>query len=227
MANRPVIKWPDPVLKKVCLPVAIDEFGDDLENFVRDMCDTVDVQMGAGLAAPQIGVSRKVVILKATDFVENNPDPYEKDENILVLINPDTTLSGDDVSWEEGCLSLPGYTAQVTRKSIAHVAYQDLHGNQKELTAEWPLSGGIQHECDHLIGKLFIDRASRLVAGSIRKKMLKRIKDRKRHTKALRRETLVDIHGEAAVRKMERPPKRRNKKSEKLKKLSRKNNRKK
>jgi peptide deformylase len=209
------------------LSVSSDEFGTDLENFVRDMCDTVDVQMGAGLAAPQIGVSRKIVILKANDFVEHNPDPYEQDENILVLINPDTILSGDDVSWEEGCLSLPGYTAQVTRKSVAHVSYQDLHGNQKELTAEWPLSGAIQHECDHLIGKLFIDRASRLVGAGIRKKILKRIKDRKRHVKALRRETLVDMHGEAAVRKMERPSRKRNKKSEKLKRLSRKKNRKK
>ena len=227
MANRSVVKWPSAELKRVSLPVAEEEFGEHLEAFVQDMCDTINVQMGAGLAAPQIGVSRKVVIVRATDFVQINPDPYEKDSSVLVMINPDMTLSGEDVSWEEGCLSLPGYTAQVTRKAIACVKYQDINGNQKELTAEWPLAGAIQHECDHLFGKLFIDRASRFAADSIKKKIRKRAKEKYRAARAMRRETLVDLHGEAAVRRMERPVKKRNKKKEKSRKQSRRNNRKK
>jgi peptide deformylase len=227
MANRTVLTWPNSALKKVCLPVSDESFDENLETLVADLCDTLHVKMGLGLAAPQVGVNQRVVIIKATDFSKENPDPYVGDESIIVLVNPVLELSGDDITWSEGCLSVPGFTAEVSRKSDAHVSYLDIKGKKKELSASWPFSGAIQHECDHLDGRLFIDRIGRFASDSIRKKIQKRIKEKKRITAQLRREHLVDLHGEANVRKMERPLKKRNKKAEKLKSISRKKNRKK
>ena len=227
MANRTVLTWPSAKLKKLSKPVPEEKFDQTLERLVDDLCDTLYVKMGAGLAAPQIGVHQKVVVVKASDFVAQNPDPYEKDGNILVLVNPVVDLEGDDIVWTEGCLSVPGFTAEVSRKSVANVSYQDVKGNQKQLTAQWPFSGAIQHECDHLDGRLFIDRIGRFASDSIRKKIRKRIKDKKHQVERIRRESLVDIHGEAAVRKMERPTKPKNKNLAKMKKLSKRRNRKK
>ena len=227
MANRTVLTWPNSALKKVSLPLSEDSFGKHLDSLASDLCDTLHVKMGAGLAAPQIGVHQRVVVVKASDFVATNPDPYEKDENVIVLVNPVLELLGDDVSWTEGCLSVPGFTAAVSRKSDVKVSYLDLKGEKKELIAQWPFSGAIQHECDHLDGKLFIDRIGRFACESIQKKIRKRIKEKKRQVERIRRENLVDMHGEYSVRKMERPKKARNKKAEKLKQLARKKNRKK
>ena len=227
MANRTVLTWPDAKLKKASEDIPEEGFNKALKSLVTDLRDTLYVKMGAGLAAPQIGVHQRVVIVKASDFVEKNPDPYPEDENIIVLVNPRVSLTGDDIVWTEGCLSVPGFTAEVSRKSNAHVLYQDVDGNQKEIEAELPFSGAIQHECDHLVGRLFIDRIGRFAGDSIRKKIRKRIKDKKRQVERIRRESLVDLHGEAAVRKMERPVKPKNKNLAKMKKLSKRRNRKK
>ena len=227
MANRTVLTWPDAKLKKVSKPIAEDVFDDSLKALVTDLCDTMYVKMGAGLAAPQIGVHKRVVVVKASDFVQNNPDPYTNDENIIVLVNPEISLVGDDLTWTEGCLSVPGFTAEVTRSSKVHVSYHDVEGNQKDLEAEWPFSGAIQHECDHLDGRLFIDRINRFAGDSIRKKIKRRIKEKKLQVERIRRESLVDLHGEAAVRKMERPAKKKNKNLSKMKKMSKRRNRKK
>ena len=227
MANRTVLTWPSSKLKKVSKRLTEEKFDKDLSSLVDDLCDTLYVKMGAGLAAPQIGVHQRVVVVKASDFVAENPDPYEKDNNIIVFVNPELDLEGHDITWTEGCLSVPGFTAEVTRKSIANVSYQDIKGNQKHLVAEWPFSGAIQHECDHLDGRLFLDRVGRFAGDSIRKKIRKRIRDKKRQVERIRRESLVDVHGEAAVRKMERPTKPKNKNLAKMKKLSKRRNRKK
>jgi peptide deformylase len=115
MANRTVLTWPCASLKKTSLVIPDDFFNKGLDTLVADMCDTLAVKMGSGLAAPQIGVNKRVIIVKATDFTEKNPDPYEKDSNIIVMVNPEVELSGEDVRWSEGCLSVPGFTAEVTR----------------------------------------------------------------------------------------------------------------
>ena len=227
MPNRTVLTWPSSRLKKVSKLVPEEKFDQNLVDLVDDLRDTLYVKMGAGLAAPQIGVHQRVVVVKASDFIAENPDPYEKDKNIIVFVNPSVSLEGEDITWTEGCLSVPGFTAEVTRKAIANVSYQDIKGNQKRIVAEWPFSGAIQHECDHLDGRLFIDRIGRFAGDSIRKKIRKRIKDKKRQVERIRRESLVDLHGEAAVRKMERPAKSKNKNLAKMKKLSKRRNRKK
>ena len=227
MASRSVLTWPNAQLKKHSKDVDKERFGKALDALVVDMCDTLKVKMGAGLAAPQIGVHQRVVIVKASEFVHKNPDPYKHDENIIVLVNPKVTLSGEEITWTEGCLSVPGFTAEVSRNAEAHVSYLDMSGEQREIIAEWPFSAAIQHECDHLDGRLFIDKIGRFAGDAIRKKITRRIKEKKRQVERIRREHLVDLHGEAAVRKMERGSKKKNKNLAKMKKASKKRNRKK
>ena len=114
--------------------------------------------MGAGLAAPQIGVNKQVVVIKPSVFGIPNPDPSTRNDAFMVLINPVLENQGEEVTWKEGCLSLPGIDGKVTRKEITLVQYVSENGEDKRFIAEWPFSGGLQHECDHLDGKLFIHR---------------------------------------------------------------------
>ena len=167
---RKVLHWPDYRLKQISEPVL--EFDVNLHALVKDMYDTLNVTMGAGLAAPQINVHKRVVLIRCSAFGWSNPDPYESDSDICVFVNPQLELSEAHMLWEEGCLSIPGNcTGKVWRKEKAVLKYQDIKGDFLELLLPWPISGGLQHECDHLDGILFIDRMGKRASKEIKKRI--------------------------------------------------------
>lgn len=163
---------------------------DSVKDLIIDLIDTCNVKMGAGLAAPQIGVNKKVVVIKPKVFGKDNPDPSEYNDEYMVIINPVLENTGDEITWKEGCLSIPDAVANVQRSETTLIKYTSEKGEVKRLIAEWPFSGGIQHECDHLEGKLFIHRMPKKKAAFLmdrirRKKRKERIKA-KRAKRALR-----------------------------------------
>ena len=153
--NRKVIEWPD---KRLRLNNEQIENVDDVQDLIKDLIDTCNVAMGAGLAAPQIGVNKQVVVIKPAVFGKENPDPSSYNDNFMVLINPVLSNQGESIEWKEACLSVPGIEGKVSRSEITMVKYTSESGEEKRLLAEWPFSGGLQHECDHLEGKLYFHR---------------------------------------------------------------------
>jgi peptide deformylase len=136
----------------------VDEFGPDLPDFLDRMVETMIVEEGVGLAAPQVGISKRIAVI--------NPKP-DNEETLIRMINPRiVSFSDEKESLEEGCLSVPGIRGSVVRASAVEVVYQDEGGVQRNLKADGLLARIVQHEIDHLDGILFIDRLS------IAKKML-------------------------------------------------------
>ena len=164
MAKREIIIAPDPVLRKVATKVeAVD---DRIRSLMDDMLETMYDAPGIGLAAPQIGVLDRVVVI----------DVSAKDEerNPLRLVNPEVTWTSDETfTYEEGCLSLPEHYAEVTRPAEAKIRYLDEAGASQELHAEGLLATCIQHEIDHLNGILFVDYLSALKRNMILRKLTK------------------------------------------------------
>ena len=179
MAVRDILIWPDPELLKPSAPVAVID--DGLRALVQDLFDTMYDADGVGLAAPQIGVHKRVVVVDIRAY-EREQDGEKvaipASEAPLVLINPKFTLLSGELEWEEGCLSVPGETGLVTRAARCRVQYLDLHGKEQVIDTEGLKSVALQHECDHLDGKLFVDYLSRLKRNVIKKKMLKLLEDR-------------------------------------------------
>jgi len=153
---KKILEWPNSSLKKVSEPIF--KIDDEVCELVKNLIDTCNIMFGAGLAAPQIGVSRRIVVIKPSEFGAENIDPSDYNKDFMVLINPSLEASGDDVEWVESCLSLPGTEGKVTRKTNAEVSYMTLEGETKKIIAQWPFSGGLQHEIDHLEGVLYIQR---------------------------------------------------------------------
>jgi len=168
MTTRPILSWPDDRLTIKCEPIT--EFDEELRNLIGDMIDTLNVNHGIGLAAPQVGVLKKVVVIKRCDITGVNSD-----EN-LILINPSVKLSGKQRSWKESCLSVPGFSGRVARALETTVTYQDDVGDPQSLEASWPLSAVIQHECDHLDGVLYLQRMKR----TSQRVLTKRLRNRKK-----------------------------------------------
>ena len=164
MAKREIIIAPDPVLRKVATKVeAVD---DRIRSLMDDMLETMYDAPGIGLAAPQIGVLDRVVVI----------DVSAKDEerNPLRLVNPEVTWTSDETfTYEEGCLSLPEHYAEVTRPAEAKIRYLDEAGAPQDLHAEGLLATCIQHEIDHLNGILFVDYLSALKRNMILRKLTK------------------------------------------------------
>lgn len=148
MAIREVRTFPDPVLRQTAKPVV--NITEEVSNLVHDMVDTMYSAPGVGLAAPQVGVSLRIVIIDRVDL------PDEMD--YMALINPEITQAEGSWVCEEGCLSLPGETAEVKRAMKITVRALDLSNQTLEIDAEGMIARIIQHEVDHLNGKLFPDR---------------------------------------------------------------------
>jgi peptide deformylase len=149
----PIVKLPDPVLRKVSDPVERVDAG--LIALADDMIETMQKAPGIGLAAIQVGIPRRLVVL---DVVEEG-----KESNPLTLINPEIVRLGDTLRpYEEGCLSIPDVLVDIERPGSLKVAYTGRDGKRHELEAEGLLATAIQHEVDHLDGKLIIDFLSRL-----------------------------------------------------------------
>ena len=193
MANRTVLTWPNPGLNKKSVPVI--NFDDDLMSLIQDLIDTMNVNFGIGLAAPQIGIHQRITVIDCGRIEIENPDPFLENENILVLVNPILESSGPDVRWEEACLSIPGYMAHVVRKENVHVSYQDVTGTSKSFDIGWPLGGVIQHETDHLDGLLYLNRTSHWERQRIQKKILKLRKRRQKLVIEAHRRERLELKG--------------------------------
>jgi peptide deformylase len=178
---RKVLIWPSAKLKAENLQVSNVE---EIQELIHDLIDTCNIQMGAGLAAPQIGVNKSVAVIKPSVFGIDNPDPSSYNESYMVVINPVLENTGDDVKWKEACLSIPSIDSTIVRKETTLIKYTSEQGEEKRLIAEWPFSGGLQHECDHLDGKLFIHRMDKRKAAFLLERWRK--KKRKQNIRAKR-----------------------------------------
>ncbi len=164
MALLSILIAPDPRLKKVAAPV--ESVNDDVRRLMDNMLDTMYEAPGIGLAAPQVGVLRRIIV------VDVAPEGAEREPHFLA--NPEITwVSDDDVTYNEGCLSLPEHYADVVRPRAVRIAYLGRDGTAQELAAEGLLATCIQHEIDHLNGILFVDHISALKRNMILRKLLK------------------------------------------------------
>ena len=169
MSIKPLIILPDPVLRQVSKP--IERVDAPLRRLADDMLETMYDAPGIGLAAIQVGVPRRVVTIDVSGREEGEA------RKPLFLINPEIIASTDDHSiYEEGCLSIPDYYAEVERPAGVRLRYLDREGKQQEMNADGLLATCIQHEIDHLDGKLFIDYLSRLKREMVIRKFVKAAK---------------------------------------------------
>lgn len=168
MALLRIITAPDPILKSKAKRVEVVD--DRIRALMADMLETMYAAPGIGLAAPQVGVLERVIVLD-TGKTEETRDP-------MALVNPEITWASDqDNSYEEGCLSVPQHYSNVVRPAEIKVRYQDETGAQKEIHAQGLLATVLQHEMDHLDGVLFIDHLSSLKRNMILRKLLKTRKE--------------------------------------------------
>jgi len=164
MAILPIIVAPDPRLKQVCAPVA--EVDREVARLMDDMLETMYAAPGIGLAAPQVGVHKQVIVIDTA-----KPD---EERRPLRLANPELVAISDTLkSWDEGCLSLPEHYAEVVRPSRVAVRYLDEHNKKREVEADGVLAVCLQHEMDHLDGILFVDHVSALKRNMILRKLRK------------------------------------------------------
>ncbi|SLN21803.1 Peptide deformylase [Falsiruegeria litorea R37] len=170
--KRSILIHPDPRLKKLCDPVA--DLSDDLRKLADDMLETMYDAPGIGLAAPQIGVLNRLIVLDCTKEEGETPRP-------LMMFNPEVVSSSDDLNvYEEGCLSIPDQYAEVTRPREVEVAWMDQNGNARQEVFDGLWATCVQHEIDHLDGKLFIDYLKPLKRQMITRKMQKLKRERAR-----------------------------------------------
>jgi peptide deformylase len=164
MAIRRIFTLPDSVLRKQARPV--ERVDDELRRLMDDLLATMYDAPGIGLAAPQIGVSRRLIVM----------DPAKDDapKSPVIMVNPEILERSDEMRLhEEGCLSIPDFTAEIERPSKTRVAYIDPEGKQQEAELEGIWSTLVQHEIDHLNGVLFIDYLSRLKRDMVVRKFTK------------------------------------------------------
>lgn len=165
MALLPILNYPDPRLHTVAKPVT--EFNADLKRFVQDMRDTMYDAPGIGLAATQVDRHIQVIVI----------DTSKEQNDLLVLINPKILTQSGTQTYEEGCLSVPGIYETVTRAEKITVEAQNAEGKTFRLEAEGLLSVCIQHEMDHLKGKVFVEYLSPLKRNRIKTKMVKHARE--------------------------------------------------
>lgn len=169
MSIKPLVLLPDPLLRQVSKPV--ESFDADLRKFSADMLDTMYDAPGIGLAAIQVGTPRQMLVIDLAK--EDEPKAPQ------VFINPRVLWSSEERNiYEEGCLSIPDYYAEVERPKQVRVSYLDIEGKSHEVEADGLLATCLQHEIDHLNGVLFIDHISRLKREMVVKKFKKLAKDR-------------------------------------------------
>ena len=167
MAKLPIVTLPDPILRKLSTPV--ERVDDELRQLADDMLETMYDAPGVGLAAIQVGVPRRLFVLDVADEDEK-PAP-------LVLFNPEIVALGSETRLhEEGCLSIPDFRVEIERPASLTLSYIDRDGNPRELDAEGLLATAIQHEVNHLDGKLIIDFLSPLKRDMVVRKFKKQAK---------------------------------------------------
>ena len=160
MAVRPIILYPDPILKKVCR--GADWRDPQIQQVAQDLIDTLRQGPGVGVAAPQIGFDVRVFVVDVT--------PKHPGHGLLVLLNPQLVAGEGSATGREGCLSIPDFTASVRRHTKVMIQATDLEGNSVNLESEGFEAVCIQHELDHLDGILFLDRVACLKTDVFRRK---------------------------------------------------------
>ena len=167
MSLRKILIEPDPILRKKS--EILETVDDELRKLLDDMLETMYAAPGIGLAAIQVGVPKRVIVLDLA--------PKDQPKNPMYFVNPEIiNKSSNNSVYEEGCLSVPGQFAEISRPDKCYVKYLDYYGQPKELKAEGMLATCIQHEMDHLEGVLFIDYLSKLKQSMIIKKLSKQKK---------------------------------------------------
>ena len=167
MALREILTEPNELLRTKSLTV--EKVDEDLQKLMDDMLETMYAAPGIGLAAIQVGVPKRVIVLDIA--------PKDKPKNPMFFVNPEIiTKSENSSTYEEGCLSVPGQFAEINRPDKCHIKYLDYYGQPKEIKADGMLATCIQHEIDHLEGILFIDYLSKLKKTMIIKKLSKQKK---------------------------------------------------
>lgn len=161
MALLPILRYPDPRLHKIASPVRVVD--DGIRKLAADMAETMYAAPGIGLAATQVDVHKQVIVI----------DVSEDKSKMLTLINPEIIARSGQCEGEEGCLSVPGIYEKVTRSQFVRVRALDLNGKSFELEAEDLLAVCIQHEMDHLQGKVFVEYLSQLKQTRIKTKLAK------------------------------------------------------
>lgn len=161
MATLEVLRFPDERLRKIAAPV--EKITPDLERIIQDMFETMYLEEGIGLAATQVNIHKRIIVI---DTSENHDQP-------IVLINPELIEKRGETGIEEGCLSVPECRALVPRAEWVKVRAQDRHGEYFEIETDGLLAICLQHEMDHLAGKLFVDYLSPLKRQRIRQKLEK------------------------------------------------------
>ena len=174
MSVLKLYEYPDEVLRQKCEKVS--KVDDDLRRFLDDMLETMYVDKGCGLAAPQVGVTKRIIV------IDDNPSDEDKSaRRPMYLVNPEIIWRSEEkVLFNEGCLSLPDQRAEVERHERVRVHYIDYNGNEQEILADDLLAIILQHEIDHLDGILYIDHLSRLKRTRLLNKLSKYREDRER-----------------------------------------------
>jgi peptide deformylase len=168
MAIRTILHYPDKRLRDPGLPVT--DFGADFQKLVEDMAETMYAAPGVGLAATQIGEAKRLFII---DVATGDDEPSD----LRVFVNPEILERVGDVRWEEGCLSFPGVHEEIDRAERVKVRAQDREGKPFELEADGLLAIAIQHENDHLDGKLMVDHLGLIKRRLVHRQMIKRAPD--------------------------------------------------
>ena len=163
MALLKIRHYPDPVLKKVAAPIT--EFDESLRQLANDMAETMYAAPGIGLAAPQVGISKRLTVIDCS--------ARDEDAQLLVMVNPEIIDQEGEACEEEGCLSVPEYYAKVNRSAKVKVRFQDLDEQTHTIEAAGLTAIACQHEIDHLDGILFVDHLSPLKRSLFRKKWKK------------------------------------------------------
>jgi peptide deformylase len=160
---REILVWPHPTLKEKA--VAVKTFDESIKTLVKDLFESMYAADGVGLAAPQIGVLKRVIVLDTT--------PRQPDSNPIAMVNPQILSSEGEIIYKEGCLSVPGEAEEVDRALKVIVKFQDENGVEKTMETDGLLAIAVQHETDHLNGIMFVDHISTLKRELIRKRMKK------------------------------------------------------
>ncbi len=174
MAILEILTFPNPILRTKS--ESVSEFDSALKNLTEDMLETMYDAPGVGLAANQVGVTRRILVIDTDYDVQGDDESNRKlvKQNPRIFINPEIIEKTGSVLFKEGCLSVPGTYEEVKRFAKAKLKYQDIKGATHELAADGLLAVAIQHEIDHLEGRLFIDRLSEIKKSMIKNKLIKR-----------------------------------------------------
>jgi peptide deformylase len=176
MALRPVLKFPDKRLREVSKP--IERVTDEIRELARDMLDVMYDEPGIGLAAPQLGAPLRLIVVDVQWTEEGN------ERSPRILVNPEIVHAEGTITWNEGCLSVPDFQADVDRAERVRLRASDLDGNALEIEASGLEAVCFQHEIDHLDGVLFIDRISRLKRSMYVRKRTKQLRQERAEASA-------------------------------------------